>query len=121
VDAVGGRLAGIGTPLVAALLVCAIGAVTSAFASSAAILGALMPLALPLMAGGAVSTTGMVIALALSATVVDAAPFSTVGALVVANAADAERAHVYRGLLAWGAAMVVTAPLWTWLAFVVPW
>ena len=63
--------------------------------------------------------TGLVIALAISATVVDSSPFSTAGALVVANAPAAERAVVYRGLLAWAAVMVVTAPLATWLLFVV--
>jgi hypothetical protein len=56
----------------------------------------------------------------VSATVVDAAPFSTVGALAVANASEEERPHVYRGLLRWGAAMVVTAPLVTWLCFILP-
>ena len=62
----------------------------------------------------------MIVALAVSATVVDATPFSTVGALVVANASEAERPTVYRGLLAWGAAMVITAPVITWLVFVLP-
>ena len=81
----------LGSPLVVALLLCAVGAVTSAFASSAGILGAMIPLAAPFMAQGAIGTTGMVTALALSATVVDATPFSTVGALVVANASDEER------------------------------
>jgi hypothetical protein len=52
--------------------------------------------------------------------VVDATPFSTVGALVVANAAEAERPRVYRGLLMWGAAMVLTAPPLTWLLFILP-
>jgi hypothetical protein len=47
-------------------------------------------------------------------------PFSTVGALVVANAADHERPKIYRGLLLWGAVMVVTAPLLTWLIFILP-
>jgi len=70
-------------------------------------------------ANDAVSVTGLVIALAISATVVDSSPFSTAGALVVANTAAAERAVVYRGLLAWAAVMVVTAPLATWLLFVV--
>jgi di/tricarboxylate transporter len=119
VQAVGDRLGGLGTPLLAALLICAIGAVTSAFASSAGILGALIPLAVPFMARGELSTTGLVVALAISATVVDATPFSTVGALVVANSADEERPHIYRGLLLWGVAMVITAPLLTWLIFVV--
>ena len=109
----------VGTPLLVALLLCAIGAVTSAFASSAGIIGAMIPLAAPFMAQGTVETTGFVTALALSATLVDGTPFSTVGALAVANASERERPHVYRGLLAWGAAMVVIAPLLTWLMFVV--
>ena len=67
------------------------------------------------MMQGTVDTTGFVIALALSATLVDATPFSTVGALAVANAGEQERKHVYRGMLAWGAAMVIIAPLFTWL------
>ena len=109
----------VGAPLLVALLLCAIGAVTSAFASSAGIIGAMIPLAAPFMAQGTVETTGFVTALALSATLVDGTPFSTVGALAVANASERERSHVYRGLLAWGAAMVVIAPLVTWLVFVV--
>ena len=120
VDAVGESITTtVGTPLLVALLLCAIGAVTSAFASSAGIIGAMIPLAAPFMAQGTVETTGFVTALALSATLVDGTPFSTVGALAVANAGERERPHVYRGLLAWGAAMVVIAPLVTWLIFVV--
>jgi hypothetical protein len=101
-------------------LICVVGAVTSAFASSAGILGAMIPLAVPFMVRGDIATTGLVVALAISATVVDSTPFSTVGALVVANAADGERSRIYRGLLLWGAVMVVTAPLVTWLVFIVP-
>jgi di/tricarboxylate transporter len=119
VQAVGDAIASLNAPLLTALLICAVGAVTSAFASSAGILGAMIPLAVPFMARGDVATTGMVVALAVSATVVDSTPFSTVGALVVANTDDDERAKVYRGLLAWGAVMVVTAPIVSWLVFVV--
>jgi di/tricarboxylate transporter len=120
VDAVGTGIAGLGTPLVTALLLCVVGAATSAFASSAGILGAMIPLAIPLMTLGSIGPTALVIALAVSATVVDSTPFSTVGALVVANAEPEERSHVYRGLLIWGAAMVVTAPLVAWLLFILP-
>lgn len=120
VAAVGDGIAELGSPLVIALLICVVGAVTSAFASSAGILGAMIPLAVPFMVRGDIATTGLVVALAISATVVDSTPFSTVGALVVANAADGERSRIYRGLLLWGAAMVVTAPLVTWLVFIVP-
>jgi di/tricarboxylate transporter len=119
VDAIGAGIIALDSPLLGALLICAVGAVTSAFASSAGILGAMIVLAAPFMAQGAVSVTGLAIALAISATVVDSSPFSTAGALVVANTAAAERAAVYRGLLAWAAVMVVTAPLATWLLFVV--
>src|SRR4029078_6107458 len=103
VDARAAGVVHIGSPAVTALLICAVGAVTSAFASSAGILGALIPLAVPFMARGEIGVTGLVVAISLSATVVDAAPFSTVGALVVANADDDERSRVYRGLLLWGA------------------
>ena len=119
VEAVGAYIAGLSSPLVTGLLICAVAAVTSAFASSAGILGAMIPLAAPFMARGEIGTTGLIVALAISATVVDATPFSTVGALVVANAEDEERPRVYRGLLLWGAAMVVTAPPLTWLIFIV--
>jgi hypothetical protein len=71
------------------------------------------------MARGEIGTSGLVIALAISATVVDSTPFSTVGALVVANTEDFERTHVYRGLLLWGGVMVVTSPLLTWLFLIV--
>jgi hypothetical protein len=117
--AVAAAIAGVGSPAAGALLVCALAAVTSAFASSAAILGALVPLAVPLLSQPEAGGAGLITALALSATVVDATPFSTVGALVVASATPAERPALYRGLLLWGAAMVATAPPLTWLLFVV--
>ena len=120
VDAVGSGIAGLGTPLMTAMLLCAVGAVASAFASSAGILGAMIPLALPIIARGGIDATGLIVALAISVTVVDGMPFSTVGALVVANADEDERPRVYRGLLWWGTAMVVTAPVLTWLIFVLP-
>ena len=98
-----------------ALLICAVGAVTSAFASSAGILGAMIPLAMPFMAQGDIGTTGLVVALAISATVVDATPFSTVGALVVANADD-ENGRWSIGACWCGApSWCVTAPIVTWL------
>lgn len=119
VDAIGAAIAAIEAPLFSALLICLVGAVASAFASSAGILGAMIVLATPFMIQDHVGAVGFIIALAVSATVVDSSPFSTAGALVVANAREGERQHVYRGLLAWGAVMVLSAPLVTWLFFVV--
>ena len=118
--AAGNGIAGLGGPLLTGLLICAVAAVTSAFASSAGILGAIIPLAVPVMAQGDIGTTGLVVAIAISATVVDATPFSTVGALVVANGQPQEQPQIYRGMLVWGAVMVLTAPLVTWLVFILP-
>ncbi len=119
VDAIGSGIAGLGSPLLSALLICAVGALSSAFASSAGILGAMMLLATPFLSQGGEAAAGLVVALAISATVVDSCPFSTAGALVVANAEAAERERVYRGLLLWGGVMVITAPVLTWLFFVI--
>ena len=119
VDMIGGSIAALNAPLLGALLICAVGAVTSAFASSAGILGAMILLAAPFMLQGGVGVTGFVIALSISATVVDSSPFSTAGALVVANSAESERERVYRGLLVWAGVMVLTAPFVSWLLFVV--
>ncbi|MFD9476277.1 SLC13 family permease [Streptomyces nojiriensis] len=88
VDSLGETIAAVGAPLMAALLICYVGGVVSAFASTTGILGALMPLATPFLASGSITTTGLVVALASASTIVDASPFSTNGALVVANAPE---------------------------------
>jgi Na+/H+ antiporter NhaD/arsenite permease-like protein len=111
----------LGVPLVAALLICYIGGVVSAFASTTGILGALIPLAVPFLLGdNAVGAIGLITALALSSSIVDSSPFSTSGALVVANATEAERDNVFKTLMIWGFSMVALIPLVTWLILVVP-
>ena len=78
-----------------------------------------MMLAVPFLSQGGFPAAGFVLALAISVTVVDSSPFSTAGALVVANARPDERDAVFRGLLIWGGAMVLSAPIITWLIFIV--
>lgn len=116
----GNSVAAIGVPVIGVLVICTIGAVGSAIASTIAMLGALVPLAVPLLAGSSFSPTAVITALALSALVVDASPLSSTGALVVANAPTDQRDKVFRQLLLWGGAMVVAAPLLSWLIFVLP-
>jgi di/tricarboxylate transporter len=117
----GNEVATIGAPLLAALIICFIGGAVSAFASTTGILGALIPLAVPFLTGGdAVGAVGLITALAISSSVVDSSPFSTSGALVVANAPDDRREVVYKGLMRWGFSMVVLAPIATWAILVVP-
>ena len=115
IDYVGGLIAGIGIPLVAALMLCYLGGVTSAFASSIGILGVAIPLAVPFLQQTSISTVGVITALAVSSTIVDVSPFSTNGALVLANAAEQDRPTLYRQMLVYSGLVVLLAPLFAWL------
>ncbi|MBS4102136.1 SLC13 family permease [Tsukamurella paurometabola] len=120
VDWLGDGVAKVGSPLVAALLICLIGAVVSAFASTTGIIGALIPLAVPFLLTDQVSAVGLIAALAISSSVVDCSPFSTNGALVVANAEPDLRDMVFRRLMQWGMSIVVLGPLIAWAVLVAP-
>jgi di/tricarboxylate transporter len=119
IDWVGKNVADIGAPLIAALLLCYVGAVVSAFASSVGVLGAFIPLAVPFLLLGEVGAVGTVAALAVASTVVDVSPYSTNGALVLANAKGVDQDRFYRQLLVYGAVIVAVAPLLLWFALVV--
>ena len=67
----------------------------SAFASTTGILGALIPLAVPFLSQGEIGAVGVIIALCIASSVVDSSPFSTSGALVVANSPEDRRDFVY--------------------------
>ncbi len=120
VDYIGNGVSSIGIPLLGALLVCYVGGIVSAFASSAAVLGATIPLAVPFLMQGHLGAAGVICALAVSSTIVDVSPFSTNGALVVASAAKDERESLFRRFLVYSALVVVLGPLLAWLLFVVP-
>ncbi|MGW7086895.1 SLC13 family permease [Streptomyces sp. NPDC054871] len=120
IDYLGKQVAAIEAPLVGALLICLIGALVSAFASTTGMLGALIPLAVPFLLAGEVGAVGLITALAISASVVDASPFSTSGALVTANTPADQRDFVFRRLMVWGLGISLIGPLVTWGLFVVP-
>ncbi|MGF0311024.1 MULTISPECIES: SLC13 family permease [Nocardiaceae] len=109
----------IGAPIIVAIVLCYVIGITSAFASSTALLAAVIPLAMPLLGTGALPVVGVVAALAISATVVDVSPFSTNGALVLANAQNIERPRFYRQLLLNAGVVVAIAPALCWLILVV--
>lgn len=121
IEYVSDGITAIGAALVAALLLCYLGGVLSAFASSVGILGVAIPLAVPFLQQGEVSAIGMVAALAVATTIVDVSPFSTNGALILANApADIDRDRFYRQMLAYAGVVVLVGPLLAWLLLVVP-
>ncbi|AQA01574.1 C4-dicarboxylate ABC transporter [Mycobacterium sp. MS1601] len=109
----------IGAPLLVAIVLCYVIGITSAFASSTALLAAIIPMALPLLQTGALPVVGVVAALAIAATVVDVSPFSTNGALVLANAQGIDRPRFYRQLLVNAGIVVAVAPALCWLLLVV--
>ncbi|MGM9489899.1 SLC13 family permease [Ideonella sp. YS5] len=120
IDFVGHSVAGLTSPMMAALLLCFVGAVVSAFASSTAVLGSLIPLGVPFLLGDTgVSAIGFIAAMAVSSTIVDVSPFSTNGALVLANAKGIDRDVFFRKLMVYGAIVTLVAPVVVWLLFVV--
>ncbi len=120
-QAVGTWAAGLGTVLIGALVLCYVGGITSAFASSTALLPIIVPIAIPLIATGDVSAVAVVAALAVSSTIVDVSPFSTNGALMVANRPDTiTEEKYYKQVLAYSVLVTLAGPLLVWAAIVVP-
>jgi Na+/H+ antiporter NhaD/arsenite permease-like protein len=120
IDYVGEAVIGLGVPLLIALLLCYIGGIVSAFASSTAIIGVAIALAVPFLQEGSISAVGVIVALSVSSTIVDVSPFSTNGALVLANAQDVDKDRFYKQILGYSAIVVVVGPFLAWLVFVVP-
>ena len=120
IEYVGESVTSIGAPLLVALLLAYIGAVVSAFASSTAIIGVAISLAVPFLLAGEIGAVGVVVALSVASTIVDVSPFSTNGALVLANAQDVDRDRFYKQILGYSGVVVLVGPLIAWLVFVVP-
>jgi len=118
---VGDWAAGLGVAAVGALVLCYVGGVVSAFASSTALLPVIIPIGLPLIADGGISAGMFVAALAVSSTIVDVSPFSTNGALMLANKPDTIDEQVfYKQILSYSVIVVLAGPLLVWAALVLP-
>ncbi|MGP3992124.1 SLC13 family permease [Streptomyces sp. 3N207] len=121
IEEISEHTANLGTPLFVALLLCFTVAITSAFASSTAILTAIIPLAVPLLLSSHLSAAGVIAALAVSTTIVDTSPFSTNGALVLANARGVDARRFYRQVISYTGSIVALGPVVAWGALVLPW
>jgi hypothetical protein len=111
---------GLGAPLLVALVLCVVVGVTSAFASSTAILTATIPMAIPLLLTESLPAVGVVAAMAISTTIVDVSPFSTNGALVLANARGVDRNRFYRQVISYTCVIVALGPVVAWAVLVLP-
>lgn len=99
------------SPLLAAFALCVCGALISAVGSTTALLAIIIPLALPLVEAGGVPAVGVICALALSSSLVDISPLSTVGATAVGAVSESIRPRVRRFLFQWGFSMVLIGPV----------
>lgn len=111
VDMLGNVAKSVSVPLVSAVVICAVAGLVSAFASTTGILAALVPLAIPLVAEGALPGWALISALAICASIVDVSPYSTVGATVVASAASEDRPRMTTLLTWWSMVLVVLGPI----------
>ncbi len=118
-DYVESAIAAVGSPALAALAASYVGGVISAFASTTAMLGALIPLAAPILQDPTVPALGVVTAIALASSVVDTSPFSTNGALLLANVQNVDGRVFFKWLLYWGILVTALVPLVAWALFVV--
>jgi Na+/H+ antiporter NhaD/arsenite permease-like protein len=118
IDSIGHGVALLGAPLVAALALCYICGLVSAFASTVGVLGATVPLAIPMLSQGNLDAVGVIAAIAVSSTIVDVCPFSTNGALVVANARGGANGPLYRQMLIYSAVIIAIGPLAAWALLV---
>lgn len=118
---VGKWAAGLGAAAVGALVLCYVGGVVSAFASSTALLPVIIPIAIPLISQHGISAGMFVAALAVASTIVDVSPFSTNGALMLANKPETiEEPVYYKQILTYSVIVVLAGPLLVWAALVLP-
>ncbi|MCD4524538.1 SLC13 family permease [Nocardioides sp. cx-173] len=118
---VGEWAAGFSAAIIGALILCYVGGVVSAFASSTALLPIIIPISVPLIAEGGISAAMFVAALAVSSTIVDVSPFSTNGALMLANRPDTiEEPVYYKQILTYSVIVVIVGPVLVWAALVLP-
>ena len=101
----------IGSPYGAAFVIFIVAGLVSAFASTAGILTALVPMSVPLAMSGAVPGWALMSVMGVCASIVDVSPFSTTGALIIAAAAEPERPRLKSLLLRWGMSMVLVGPI----------
>ena len=120
VEWVSSGISSVSIPLVAALLLFYMSGWVSALASSLGVISVVIALAVPFLRAGEVNVAGFVAALGISATIVDISPFSTNGAMLLANVTADSRDWFYKYMLAYASLMCVAGPGLAWLVAAVP-
>jgi hypothetical protein len=113
------QIASVKSPVIAALITSYIGGIISAFASTTGFLAAVIPLSVPILQDQTMSSIGVISSISIAASIVDISPFSTTGAVLLANAQGIAENVFYKKLLLIAAAFVAIGPGLAWLIFVV--
>ena len=106
------------SPKLATLLTAYIGGFVSAFVSTTGFLSGVIPLCIPVLEEPGVWQVGVLACICMASSIVDVCPFSTTGAIFVANAQGKEKSTLYNHLLYAAACIVLFGPLLAWLVFV---
>ena len=120
VEWVSNGISAVSIPLLAALLLFYMSGFVSALASSLGVIGVVIALAIPFLQSGAVNVAGFVAALAIAATIVAISPFSTNGAMLLANVSADIRDWFYKRMLGYAGLMCLIGPGLAWLVAAVP-
>jgi Na+/H+ antiporter NhaD/arsenite permease-like protein len=120
VEWVSNGISTVSIPLGAALLLFYMSGFVSALASSVGVIGVVIALVVPFLQSGDVHVAGFVAALGISATIVDISPFSTGGAMLLANVRADIRDWYYRRMLAYAGLMCLIGPGLAWFVAAVP-
>lgn len=111
INMLGSAAMSVGSPYATAFVVCIVAGLVSAFASTAGILTALVPMSVPLAVSGGVEGWALMSLMGVCASIVDVSPFSTTGALVIAAGAEEDRPRLKSLLLRWAMSMVIVGPV----------
>lgn len=120
IEWVANGIGSLGSPLIGVLVLCVMAGVVSAFASSTAVIAISIPMLLPLIQDSPVAGGMAISAVAIAAKVVDVSPFSTNGALVLANAQNVDPPAFYQRILRYSGVIVLIGPFLAWATLVVP-
>ncbi|MDN6535453.1 MAG: hypothetical protein L0K73_01355 [Corynebacterium variabile] len=120
VDWISDKMSSLGAPMIGLLLLCYLSGVVSALASSIATIGIAITMAAPFLVNGDLPVAGAAAAIAVAATVVDVSPFSTNGAMVLANVDAGHRDKFFRQMLVYSGVVVAVGPLAAWLMVLLP-
>ena len=120
VDWISDKMSSMGAPMIGLLLLCYLSGVVSALASSIATIGIAITMAAPFLVNGDLPVAGAAAAIAIAATVVDVSPFSTNGAMVLANVDAEHRDKFFRQMLIYSGVIVAVGPLAAWLMVLLP-